>query len=234
MRTIFVDYRISEEEFENLNYYNLRIIKCPKNNNVYEAISGHPDIQLHLVDKKTVVVHKNMEIDFIKELESYGYYVICTENVLNEKYPKDIILNALTIDNYFIHNLIYTDPILLALIKRRKLHLLNVNQGYTKCSSAIINSKAVITSDKGIANILIENAFDVLLLPPGDIELPGLNYGFIGGTCGLISNSKIAFYGNLEKYLYEYQVKDFLYKHEVEAVYLSKGKLVDRGSILAK
>ncbi len=79
--------------------------------------------------------------------------------------------------------------------------------------------------------ILKENNIDVLLLPPGDIILPGLDYGFIGGTCGLLDNNTLAFYGNLNMYKYGDKVLNFLKKHNVKPIFLSRGKLIDRGSI---
>jgi len=139
------------------------------------------------------------------------------------------MLNALNIGNIFMHKLNYTDPNLISLVKHKKL--LNVNQGYSKCSTAIVSENAVITSDMKIGKILKENNINVLLLPPGDIILPGLDYGFIGGTCGLLDNNKLAFYGNLNMYKYGDKVLNFLKKHNVKPIFLSKDKLIDRGSI---
>ena len=51
---------------------------------------------------------------------------------------------------------------------------------------AVVSNKAIITSDKVIAHEAKKVDLDVLLIPPGDIILPGLDYGFIGGCCGLI------------------------------------------------
>ena len=70
------------------------------------------------------------------------------------------------------------------------------------------------------------------MIPSGDISLPGLDYGFIGGTCGLISKNQMAFFGNLENHPYGNHIKNFLLKYDVEPIYLSNGKLIDRGSIL--
>lgn len=69
-----------------------------------------------------------------------------------------------------------------------------------------------MTSDIKIGKILKENNIDVLLLPPGDIILPGLDYGFIGGTCGLLDNNTLAFYGNLNTYKYGDEVLFFFEK----------------------
>ena len=109
--------------------------------------------------------------------------------------------------------------------------LINVKQGYTKCSCLPVSKKALITSDIGIYKTLLKYDFDILLVPPGDIILEGLNYGFIGGTGGLIENNKMVFFGSLEHYTYGSEVKAFLKKYNVTPIYLSDNKLYDRGSI---
>ena len=135
----------------------------------------------------------------------------------------------MSIGNLFIHSVNYTDTNLLSLLKNKKL--INVKQGYTKCSTCIVNNHAIITSDISIAKALSLEKIDVLLIPPGDILLPGLNYGFIGGATGLIEDNVLAFYGHLDYYLYGKEVLKFLNKHKVEPVFLRNGKLIDRGSI---
>ncbi|MGC8141343.1 DUF6873 family GME fold protein [Salmonella enterica] len=42
----------------------------------------------------------------------------------------------------------------------------------------------------------------------------------------------MAFFGNLENHPYGSDIKNFLLKYDVEPIYLSNGKLIDRGSIL--
>lgn len=230
MKTVIVDYRISELEKENLNKLSYKTLLCPKSPLLYEAICGHPDIQLNIIDENTIMVHKNIQIDFVTKLKSLNKNIIYSHSNLSSKYPEDILLNAVNLKNFFIHKIKNTDKNLLNIVKHKKL--INVNQGYTKCSTAVINNTAVITSDKSIANALYNENFDVLLLPPGDILLPGLNYGFIGGTCGLLEEGLLTFYGDLNYYTYGNEVISFLKKHKVEPVFLRKGKLIDRGSIL--
>lgn len=142
----------------------------------------------------------------------------------------NIGLNAVNLSNVFIHNLKYTDPVLIENVKDK--NLINVKQGYTKCSVAVVSDNAIITSDKIIAQKAKEVSIDVLLIPPGDIILPGLDYGFIGGCCGLIEKDLMAFFGDLNYFNYGNEIKEFLYKHNVKPIYLRKGKLIDRGSIL--
>ncbi|GAA0780942.1 DUF6873 family GME fold protein [Hathewaya limosa] len=230
MKTLFVDNRIAIEEFNILKNLNYKIIKVPSCNKLYNAIKGHPDILLHIQDKNSIIVHKDIPKDFITLLKNNSFNVTLSSYSLDSKYPNDIFLNAVSFKNYFIHNLIYTDPILLKLNNYKKL--INVKQGYTKCSTCIVNENSIITSDTNIAKHLTANNFNVLLLPPGDIILEGLDYGFIGGCSGLIEKNVLAFYGDLSYYKYGKEVLNFLKENKVEPLYLRNGKLIDRGSIL--
>ncbi|MGO5065455.1 hypothetical protein FDF31_04400 [Clostridium sporogenes] len=229
MKLALVDNRISDEEKNNLEKRNIKVILCPSSHLLYPAVCGHPDMLLHIVDNKTIIAHKNIDKEFVESLKNLGINVILSRKSLENTYPEDIILNALNIRDIFMHKLNYTDPNLLSFIKHKKL--LNINQGYTKCSTAIVSQNAVMTSDIKIEKLLKKNDIDVLLLPPGDIILPGLDYGFIGGTCGFLDNNILAFYGDLNMYRHGNKVTNFLNKHNVKPIFLSKGKLIDRGSI---
>lgn len=228
----FVDYRISNEELNNLIKLNIEPIIVPKCPNVYEAIDGHVDIQLHVINKaeKKIIIQKDISKEFLNSLSKKGIQYILSKESLGYKYPKDIIINALSTDEVFIHNLNHTDKNLIDLQHKKKL--INVKQGYTKCSILPLREDTFITSDKGIYNRLIEENFNILLVPSGDILLPPLNYGFIGGVGGMISENKLALFGELNSYEYGNEVYNFLYKHDIEPIYLKKGKLVDRGSLI--
>lgn len=229
----FIDYRVTKEELLNLSKLNMNPILVPKCTKVYEAINGHPDIQLNILKNKSldkVIIQKDISQNFREILKSHNINYIVSKNSLSNTYPDDIILNSLIFENYFIHTLKYTDSNLLK-SQELKLHI-NVPQGYTKCSILPVRDNALITSDQGIYNTLKDFNFDILLLPPGDILLPSLNYGFIGGVGGMISNNKMAFFGDLDSYKWGDQIKKFLFKYDVSPIALRKGKLIDRGSLL--
>ncbi len=209
----------------------IEAVLCPKCQNLYDAISSHPDIQVFQLNKNHLIVQNQLDDHLLKKLKSLGKKISFSTNSLSNKYPHDIILNCFILGELFIHNIKYSDSKIVELLPEntRKIH---VNQGYSKCSTAIVNDKAVITSDPSIAKALSIEKVDVLYLPPGDIILEGMNYGFIGGSCGLLDSKNIAFFGNLDKYIYGREVKAFLKKHKLSWHSLSNGKLIDRGSIL--
>ena len=229
MKIALVDPRISNSEHLNLSKLNCKVIKCPINNTLYKAVCGHPDMSLHVISNDTLILEKDIDVDFINLLKNFNLNCILSDNSLKSNYPYDISLNALNLKNYFIHNLKFTDKKLLSFVTKK--NLIHVKQGYTKCSTAILNDNAIITSDKSIHKALLNTDIDVLLLPPGDINLPGLDYGFIGGTCGLFDKNTLVFYGSLDNYKYKNEVLNFLCKYKITPIYLSEGKLTDRGSI---
>ena len=228
----FIDYRTTLEEIKKLHKLNLNPIIVPKNNILYEAINGHVDIQLNIINKnsRTVIIEKSISNNFIKELEHNNIKYIFSQKKLKNTYPDNIFLNALILKDYFIHNIKYTDENLLKNMENKKI--INVKQGYTKCSVLPIRDNAIITSDKGIYNSLKNENLDILLLPPKDILLPSLDYGFIGGAGGMINENTLALFGELNNYKYGNEVYKFLYKYDVKPVSLRKGKLIDRGSLL--
>ncbi len=231
MKAVLVDYRIEDLEKYNLEKLGFKVTAIPPSKILYEAVCGHPDMLVHIIDNSTVMVHADMDLDFILNLKNLNFSIVVSQKSLQSSYPYNIMLNAVNLNNLFIHNINYTDIVLLNHMKNKKLK--NVKQGYTKCSTAVVSQNGLMTSDKGIAKSSFEEGIDVLLLPPGDILLPGLNYGFIGGCCGLLEDNLLAFYGDLKHYTYGRDVLAFLKKHNVEPVFLRDGPLIDRGSIFA-
>lgn len=228
----FIDYRTSEEEIDCLRKLNCDLIKIPKHDNLYEAIDGHVDIQLNILNRsnKNVIINKDIAPSFKRILQEKNIAFIESDTTLSYKYPNNIALNAYITDNYLIHNLNFTDKKILEHCKNKKI--INVKQGYTKCSILPVKEKAIITNDNGIYNTLKNEDFDILLLPFGDIELRGFDYGFIGGVGGMITDNSMAFFGSLNNYIFGNEIKKFLYKYDVKPLYLSNTKLIDRGSLL--
>jgi hypothetical protein len=229
----FIDYRATNEELMNLSRLNMNPILIPKCDKVYEAIDGHPDIQLNVLKNKSsnqIIIQKDISEHFKDVLKLNNINYIISKKSLSNTYPDDIILNSLISEKYFIHNLKYTDENLL----KSQISKVNINvpQGYTKCSILPVRDNALITSDKGIYESLKNHNFHILLLPPGDILLPSLNYGFIGGVGGMISNDIMVFFGDLDSYKWGDEIKKFLFKYDVSPISLRKGKLIDRGSLL--
>ncbi len=108
---------------------------------------------------------------------------------LAPQYPSDARCNALCLEGYFVHRLDISDKKLLSLAVSRGLKPVNVRQGYTKCSSVVVDGNSIITADPGVASAVgALPGTEVLRIRPGYVELKGFNTGFIGGASGRIGN----------------------------------------------
>ncbi len=74
------------------------------------------------------------------------------------------------------------------------IEIVDVKQGYTRCSTAVIGKNSAITADSTIYNALTKNGIDVLKIDSGSVRLDGYGYGFIGGACTMIDDDTVAFF----------------------------------------
>lgn len=227
-----IDGRISDESVKILEKRDIIVIKTIKCKDVDEGISYHPDIVLNPIDEKTLIVAPNLFEEYYKKLSPFGINIIRGEIYLSNKYPKDISYNLGRINNMAIHNFKWTDLRLKRELEKRKIELIQVPQGYTKCSLAIIDNNAGITADKIIYEKLKSLGCDMILIEPGHIELPGFNYGFIGGCMGKVSEDEIIISGSLKAHPDYEKIIKFIKKYNKEIIYLAEDKLIDLGTII--
>ena len=227
-----IDGRATEDiavNLERLNIETLRTIKCE---DVLEPISYHPDIVMHPINHSTIIVAPNVFDYYEENLSRKGIKVVKGESYLSCKYPNDIAYNVGRVHGYAIHNFKYTDEKLLFYLKKQGLELVDIKQGYSKCSMAVVDEKAIITSDYPIYKQLTKLDIDVLLIESGHIKLEGFNYGFIGGTFGNLSKDNIVISGNFDSHPDYERIIQFLKKHKKKLLVLDDNQIVDLGTII--
>lgn len=230
---VVVDGRIDKEIENNLKKLGLKIIKTIECKDVDKSIAYHPDIVMHPINHNTLMIAPNV-FDYYEDAFKYtNIKLIKGEAILNCKYPGDIAYNVGRLKNFAIHNFKYTDEKLKYYLTKENLEFINVNQGYSKCSMAIVGENSAITSDYPIYEKLTKIGFDILLIEPGHILLEGQNYGFIGGTCGNISTNLAVISGMLEDHPSQEEILDFYKKNKIELITLSNNKILDIGTIIS-
>ena len=147
-------------------------------------------------------------------------------------YPHSIAYNVARIGQTAFARKAYAEPQLLRELESRGVTVTDVRQGYAKCSAAIVNDHALITADKNIEAAVKHAGLDVLCIQPGGIALPGCEYGFIGGACGLLSPDEMLFIGDVTKHPDYNKIKDFLSEHNKRCVAISGVALTDVGSVI--
>ncbi|CAK9331068.1 DUF6873 family GME fold protein [Thermoanaerobacter kivui] len=231
VKYVVIDGR--EKEIGNsLTKLSIGVIYTEKCNDLYDAISFHPDILIHPLGDGEVIIAPNVSNSFIQKLKQIGLNVRLGQTYLKRNYPYNIAYNVARLGNIAFHNLKYTDPILRESLEQKGIKFLNVKQGYTKCNMAIIDDNSFITSDKGIFEVAVKNGIEVLLIEPGEIILEGFKYGFVGGAMGLIANKKLAVTGSFKSHKNYKKIIEFLNKKGVEIVYLTFNQIKDIGSII--
>ena len=178
---------------EELQKFGYKIIPTKKIKTFLEPEQYHADMQILCIKNKVITLD-----DCIKKP--------------GKNYPENILLNCLYHNNKLYGKLSATDSSVREYCRENNIETVNVNQGYTRCSTLVVNDKAVITADKSIEKGMKNNGVEVLLISAGNIVLEGFDYGFIGGA-SFSDNNTIYFFGDITKHLDYYKIKEFTSKH---------------------
>ena len=226
MNRVVVDKNISiysKQLLKNLGYYIIETVSLPNINN---STSSHPDMQFLKIEEKRALVAEY----------AYSYYKSLIPDFeiipivdIGDKYPDDCKLNAVLYKNLFIA----TDYQYSVLSKYINKLSLTVNQGYTKCSTCVLNEKTILTADFGVTSICSKNGVSVYFLPDNEILLDGYKNGFWGGSTGLLNEKTMFFNGNIELLSCYPRLKEILLKEKIEPIYHKHTPLTDNGSIIS-
>lgn len=227
-----VDSRMGDGQKRQLKANSIDLIEVGPCYDLYEAISCHPDIQCHPLGGNRIVIAPNASQSLKDHLIHQKFELVVGNTTLEGNYPNNIAYNVARIGDVAFHNTACTDPVLKHELIKQGVKLVHVNQGYTKCSVAIVSERALVTADKGIAAAARDNGLDALLIRPGFISLKGLSYGFIGGTCGLTGPEEITFIGDITKHPDFSLISRFVIKHGKRIVFLEGAELSDFGSMI--
>ncbi len=163
-------------------------------------------------------------------LKAFGYKIVHCK-ALSKKYPDNILLNvALIGDKLFCKESAVAEEIKNFSIENN-IKIVNVNQGYTKCSTLVLSNNAIITADETIYKAALNNSINVLKISPGYIYLQGADYGFIGGCSGVIGDT-VYFFGDINTHPESMKITEFITKQGMSYVSLNKGIMKDIGGFI--
>jgi len=227
-----VDCRLSEEAQKNLEKMGIELVKTVRCPDLYEAVDGHPDILLHHTGGRKIVIAPNVYDSLAPVLVKKGFAVTKGATWLVRNYPGNIAYNVLRIGKYAFHNTKHTDPEIVREYEKQGITIMHINQGYSKCSVCVVDENTIITSDYKISKAAEGCGIECLLIRPGGIVLKGLEYGFIGGASGLLSQKQIAFSGIMVDHPDVRRIEYFLGDRGYGITFLSSEKIYDVGSII--
>ena len=222
---IIADARLPAEVLTNLQSHG-RLLVLSTQHITYDAISGHPDIFFCRTPDKLIAA-PNAPGELLGILKD-AVDIHIGEKPVGSLYPDSATYNAFVNQSYIIHNLTYTDAVILH--QCAAWRPLYVGQAYTRCNLVEV-ADLYITSDKGIEKVLRKERLDVFFIDPKSIILPGQAHGFFGGCAG--TNDRMFFLaGCCDHFPEGHALKAELKQRGVELIELYDGPLVDGGSIL--
>lgn len=200
---------------------------------IEKSVSAHPDMFITQLGDK--LIYDNAINKLFTNLRGKENIIESDMGQDSEKileYPHNIGFNCVKVGDKLICNKKYTCSRVIKYAGENGIEILDVKQGYAKCSTCVISDNAIITEDESIAECAEKNGIDVLRIQKGHVKLDGYDYGFIGGCSGLIENKLVAFNGNVFLHPDCKRILDFCYNHSVGIVNLCDKELYDVGSII--
>ena len=226
--TVFAD--IDDNALENVfNELSIKVVNATENKLLDAPLSKHADILANYVGKSLFLVDKS-QVKLCKFIDNNDGKTVLIDNI-QSPYPNDCMLNFADIGDYIICNKsILTEEIVKYLPKKE---IIDVKQGYSKCSVCICKHNTVITDDISIYNALSQyDNINSLLVEKGSVRINKYNYGFIGGCCGLIDKDLLLFNGDLSTHSDFDKIQKFLYDNYVKYIDIKGKPLTDIGSII--
>ena len=226
---VAVSSEADENLFKKLNDLEIEVIKTEQSRKIKD-INYHSDLFVLNLTKNNLLIDESQKNSFVKYL-TIGYNLTEIDGV-KSPYPSDCSLNCVVMGDKIICNINTVYPEILRFSENNHYKLITTNQGYTKCSTCVINDNALITDDESIYNSSQNNQIDSILISKGSIRLKGFEYGFIGGCTGMIDKNKLLFNGDINYHNDCNKIIDFLNKYGVEPVIIENKPLTDIGSII--
>lgn len=206
----------------------VKVVNVIQNEFLDAPVSLHADILANYVGKSLFLIDKYQTelCNFIKD--NGGKYVLIDD--VKSPYPNDCLLNFADIGDYIICNKTILREKTVEFLHNKKI--IDVKQGYSKCSVCICGYNTIITDDKSVYNAVLQyDNINSLLIEKGSVHIDKYDYGFIGGCCGLVDKSFLLFNGDLSTHSDFDKIKNFLYDNGVKYIDIKGKPLTDIGSI---
>jgi hypothetical protein len=227
-RIAIINPDATEEIRGNLIKRGIEPVPIPKTVLVQGPLSGHPDLQVFVCGRR-VFCHPDIDRAFRAKVDRHAETVACSTR-LSMDYPGDIPYNIAFTGSHAFHHCAVIDPAIREFLLERGVALSGVSQGYAKCSTLVAGERAIITSDASIHAAARAAGLEPLLVRPGYIDLPGYDYGFIGGAAGL-AGDMVLLTGTLTHHPDYESIEDFIVTRGKRIEPLSRMKAVDLGTI---
>lgn len=211
------------------NELSIKVVNITENQLLEAPVSKHADILANYVGKSTFLVDKH-QVELCRFIEDNNGKSFIIKKI-QSPYPNDCLLNFADIGDYIICNKSIITKEIAEFLPYKPI--IDVKQGYSKCSVCVCSRNTIITDDKSVYNAVLQcDNINSLLLEKGSVRINKYDYGFIGGCCGLIDKNLLLFNGDLTLHTDFDKIRKFLYDNDVNYIDIKGKPLTDIGSII--
>ena len=197
-----------------------------------EGLKRHADLGICIVSEKKAVCPPETCAYYREKLYPYGFKILSGKSHVGSNYPSDSAYNVGIVGKKCFLNKSVCDEHLYEILISEGYEIINVKQGYTKCSICPVDEKSFITGDKGIACAGEKAGMSVLLISNDNISLHGYLNGFFGGCTGMGAKDELLVNGDIDTLPDSKKIKEFLAERNIRIKSIKEGEVTDIGSII--
>ncbi len=203
-------------------------VRLPSFSGLPSPVCSHPDMLCFKNRRGELIITKDYYERERIFFDSLGIKIIASEEKLLPNYPKDVLFDALSVNGIVFGK----KGCVSRFILEESKEFVSVNQGYARCSVAMLSDNCAVTADSGLFSALTEKKIKTLLIRNGNIVLKGYDTGFIGGAGGRLPNGRYCFFGDIMSHPDGAMILEFAKENKVKAVSLSDEPLSDHGGFV--
>lgn len=212
-----------------LSDQSVKVVDVVQNPLLDTPVSKHADILANYIGKSVFLTDK-YQAELCQLIKKFGGKSVFVDNI-KSPYPNDCLLNFADIGDYIVCNKSIMSKDIIRYLPNKEI--IDVNQGYTKCSICICKHNTVITDDISVFNAVSRYGnINSLLIEKGSVAIQKYDYGFIGGCCGLIDKELLVFNGDLSTHIDFQKIQKFLYNNGISYIDIKNKPLTDIGGII--
>lgn len=210
-----------------------RVIAPYGNANLPEGIRTHTDLTICYLGGGAAVAAPEAYDYYVRAFSGTGLTVIRGGTRLDMHYPADCAYNVAPVGKKLFCNASAADGILLSEAEKRGYKIVDIKQGYAKCSVCPVTETAAISADISFCRAAEKEGIDTLLITNDAVLLPGYANGFFGGAAYMKNPRTLVTAGSVDRHPDGGRIKAFLQRYGINAEADSDAPLFDFGSLCA-
>jgi hypothetical protein len=210
----------------------IEVLPLKPYNKLDKPVSSHADMLINIIEDR-IFCYEDYYLenkDIFDKAEKEGYSIVKCTSPASSEYPNDIGLNCLIIGKSIFGRINHLSSELLKFANERSYKLIDVKQGYSACSTLVLNERCVVTADPSIKKAVEKHEIEVIYIDDSSIKIDGYDHGFIGGATAVVCDN-ICFFGDPTPFEWYKNIHSKIALLEMKEILIMSGDVYDFGGI---